>query len=189
MGSIAKTLVAATIMDLYEEGLLSLDDSLHKWGIQFQHIDTNITVRQLLRHQSGVFNFTEHPDFSTTISFQPNVNYTHEEVLSEFINEPLFFAGSSFSYSNSNYTLLAIIIECITGNPFHEEIRNRFVNPLGLDNTFLPFAEPWQSQVGHLWLDISGNGNLVDYHDNFILWESLLSSVAAPGCFFLHLVI
>ncbi|MCB0640296.1 MAG: beta-lactamase family protein, partial [Phaeodactylibacter sp.] len=148
------------------------------------YVDPAITIRQLLRHQSGVYNFTDHPSFSPTISNQPNIQYTPAAVLYQFLNPPLFDPGEQFSYSNSNYLLLALVIEEATGNSFYEEVRSRFLDPLGLQSFFLPVLEPLQSPIAHLWLDLNGNGQLVDYHDEFFNWDALHTSTAAAGGYY-----
>ena len=184
IGSISKTIIAGVILDLYQEGTLDLEETIGDWGIDFQYVNPDITIRQLLRHQSGVFNFTNHPNFSSTMSTMPNIQYTPTAVLLQFLAPPISSPGEGFSYSNSNYLLLALIIEAATGNAYHEEVRSRFLDPLGLETFFLPVTEPLQSPIAHLWLDLNGNGQLVDYHNEFITWDAVLTATAAAGGYF-----
>ncbi len=184
MGSIGKTLVAATVLDLYEEGLFGLDDSLHHFGLIFNNVDSNITVRQLLRHQSGIYNFTNNPLFNPTLQSNPNFHYYPAQIISQFVGPPQFAAGTAFSYSNTNYLLLALIIEEVTDMPYFEVIRQRIIDPLGLEQTFMPVEEPWQSPIAHLWLDANGNGVVTDFHQNFTTWTALLTAVAPAGGYF-----
>jgi CubicO group peptidase (beta-lactamase class C family) len=91
IGSVTKTLTAACILQMAQEGLLGLDDSLHQLLPAYTNVNPNITVRQLLRHQSGIFDVTTHPDFN--LAFSPaNVNnpWTIEQAVESFVGAPLF---------------------------------------------------------------------------------------------------
>ena len=184
VGSTSKTLIAATIFDLYEEEALDLDAKVSDFGIDYEQIDPNITIKQLLRHESGIYNYTDHPDFTPTLQASPLQFYSLDNILTSFVGDPLFSPGATFMYSNSNYVVLALIIEEVTGASYHTEIRNRFLNPLNLQKTFLPLAESWQGPIGHLWIDSGGDGTLDDFHNSFISWNALLTCISAAGGYF-----
>ncbi len=185
MGSVTKTMVSAVILQLAEEGELELEDQLNEWLPTYNDVNDTVTIRQLLQHRSGIYNFTNHPNFNTSIG-SPYMNqiWTPEEVIAYFVNAQIFNPGASFSYSNTNYLLLGLIIEAATGQSFHEAMRERLIEPFELNQTFLPIAEPWQSPVGHLWLDLNNNNSVVDFHQTFYNWTALHTSTAAAGGYF-----
>ncbi|HDR7471251.1 beta-lactamase family protein [Bacillus toyonensis] len=140
IGSVTKTFTATVILQLAGENRLNLDDSIEKWlpgVIQGNgYDDKQITIRQLLNHTSGIANYTTSKDFNI---MDTKKSYTAEELVKMGISMPPDFApGKSWSYSNTGYVLLGIIIEKVTGNSYAEEIENRIIEPLELSNTFLP---------------------------------------------------
>ncbi|PDY86144.1 serine hydrolase domain-containing protein [Bacillus toyonensis] len=140
IGSVTKTFTATVILQLAGENRLNLDDSIEKWlpgVIQGNgYDDKQITIRQLLNHTSGIANYTRSKDFNI---MDTKKSYTAEELVKMGISMPSDFApGKSWSYSNTGYVLLGILIETVTGNSYAEEIENRIIEPLELSNTFLP---------------------------------------------------
>jgi D-alanyl-D-alanine carboxypeptidase len=157
-GSITKTFTAATIMLLAEEGKLSLDDSLHNWVPAFNHIDSTITIRQLLNHTCGIFDLVEHPNIWNDLLFtNPGKYWEMEELIRAYTLAPYFPKGTSWHYSNTGYLLLRMIIREATGNQISSEYRNRFFTPLGLTNSYLYVEEPLPTNVAHGWFDLTGN--------------------------------
>ncbi|OJE51550.1 D-alanyl-D-alanine carboxypeptidase [Bacillus proteolyticus] len=139
IGSVTKTFTATVVFQLAEENRLNLDDSIEKWFpgvIQGNgYDDKQITIRQLLHHTSGIANYTMSKDFNI---MDTKKSYTAEELVKMGISMPPDFApGKSWSYSNTGYVLLGILIEKVTGNSYAEEIENRIIEPLELANTFL----------------------------------------------------
>ncbi|MBW2429082.1 MAG: serine hydrolase, partial [Deltaproteobacteria bacterium] len=85
IGSITKNFMAALILQLAEEGKLSLEDSLSKYLSINPNINGTITIRQLLNHTSGIYNFSEHPSVWDTIFANPQRLWTPEEILTNFV--------------------------------------------------------------------------------------------------------
>ncbi|AKR12647.1 D-alanyl-D-alanine carboxypeptidase (plasmid) [Bacillus thuringiensis] len=140
IGSVTKTFTATVVFQLAEENRLNLDDSIEKCLPGFiqgnGYDDKQITIRQLLNHTSGIANYTMSKDFNI---MDTKKSYTTEELVKMGISMPPDFApGKSWSYSNTGYVLLGILIEKVTGNNYAEEIENRIIEPLELANTFLP---------------------------------------------------
>ncbi|MBW1814342.1 MAG: beta-lactamase family protein [Deltaproteobacteria bacterium] len=102
IGSITKNVVAALILNLTEEGVLSLDDSLSKWLPSYPLVDSTITIRQLLNHTSGIFMFWDNQKIWDDLKKDREKVWTPEEVLS-YIQEPYFAPGEGWRYSNTNY--------------------------------------------------------------------------------------
>lgn len=184
IGSVTKTITAAYILQLMDDGLLNLDDSLHKWLDTMPYIDSNITIRQLLNHTSGIFDVLAHPHNQDSLMADMSRLWTPEELIDRFIMPPNFTPGSGWSYSNTNYFLLDMIIKKVTGNRFYTEYRNRFFTPLGLSSFATPAYEPLTTPVAHVWLDIDGDG-IEDDADNFYMnYMSLNATAGAAGSYF-----
>jgi D-alanyl-D-alanine carboxypeptidase len=134
-GSITKTFTAAWIMQLDQEGVLSIDDVISA-HLAFPK-GSEITLRQLLAHTSGITAFTSMPEFASW--FEVNPYPAPLEVLEFMRQHPRqsFEPGQGYEYSNSNYYLLGIIGEIASGRSWHEEIRNRFLDPYGLGSTYI----------------------------------------------------
>jgi len=133
IGSITKTFTAVVVMQLVEEGKLSLDDTVDIWFPE-QPDGDKITVRMLLSHTSGL------ADYQKLFQLDPKNflrEWTPEELIAVanqagFVGEP----GSSIAhYSSTNYIILARIIEKVTGNSWEHEIESRIIQPLDLKNT------------------------------------------------------
>ena len=154
-GSIAKNFIAALVLQLAEEGKLSVDDQLADWLPSYGNVDESITIRQLLNHTSGVARIVRHPDFWSTVFTEPDREWTDAELLSRFLAEPYFPAGTAWQYSNAGYILLGQIIESSTGATVSVELRDRFFEPLQLDTAFYFFEEPAPGVVAEGWFDIS----------------------------------
>jgi D-alanyl-D-alanine carboxypeptidase len=132
VGSITKTFTAAVALSLVADGLLELDGTYDEWG-------PTVTLRQLLNHTTGIYNYTEDLDDVGAIVRE---RYDHWEPLRAvrmaLRHEPLFAPGTDWSYSNTNYTIVGLIIEAVTGNSYADEVRSRVLEPLGLRQTILP---------------------------------------------------
>lgn len=137
VASITKTFVAATLLQLVADGRLDLDGAVEKYlpgRIHGDGIDANaITVRQLLRHQSGL---PEYFDAQTPV---PTTPVTAEQLLDAALKRRAQFTpGSAIKYTNTNYVIAGMLIEKLTGHAVAEEITRRIIVPLGLSNTYFP---------------------------------------------------
>ena len=131
IGSISKTFTATIILQLVDEGKLSLDDSLNKYFPEIPNSET-ITISDMLYHRSGIYNITTDKNFEAWIS-EPR---TRKEMLTKIKGyESLFEPGSKTEYSNSNFILLAYIAEDIENQSFRECLQKRIVEKLDLANT------------------------------------------------------
>lgn len=183
IGSVTKTITAACILQLADEGVLSLDDSINFWLDTLPYVNPDITIRQLLRHQSGLFDIVTSMAFNTSMGFTYDSTYELGQVLPTFMEPPLFQPGTGWSYSNTNYVLLGMIIEAATGNFYHDEVRQRFLNPLGMGSTALPPFEVLPSQVANLWFDLDGDNVTDDAGDYFAGYASFNSNVGPAGAY------
>ncbi len=176
IASIGKNFVAILVCQLAQEGRLSLDDPLGKWLPDYPNIDKTITIRQLLNHTSGLFDWVRHPQSPYQRPFDAIVFEevsSPEEVVTGLVNEPYFPPGGGFHYSSTNYTLLGMIVSKATGSTAAEEIRRRFLAPLHLHHTLVLDAEtrvPETMSVAHAWWDAEGDGTLDDVTPRPTTW-------------------
>ncbi|MFG2559957.1 serine hydrolase domain-containing protein [Streptomyces sp. NPDC048496] len=147
MASTGKALVATVVLQLVDEGKLALDDTVDRRlpGL----VDGNgndgrrITIRQLLQHTSGIHD--DLPGFTTPQEYYERRydTYTPQQIVARAMrHRPDFPPGTGWSYSNTGYALLDMIIEKVTDRPWHQEVENRVLKPLGMDHTYLPGSTP-----------------------------------------------
>jgi len=166
IGSITKMLTATVILQLAEDGALTLDDPLAQWlpevADQVPYGD-RITLRHLLAHTSGLFNVVEHeayyPDLfaaivvdeATGIPTLACAQRDPNDTLARYVygKDAYFEPGTNWRYSNTNYTLLGMVIEAATGMPLAEAYRASIYEPLGMASTFLDCYEDPVIDVVH----------------------------------------
>ncbi|MFD0315021.1 serine hydrolase domain-containing protein [Streptomyces flavalbus] len=153
VGSVTKTFVATVLLQLESEGRLSLDDTVDRWlpgAVRGNGNDGGaITVRHLLNHTSGLYDYTSDPGFArahfTADGFLAHRHDTHTpaDLLAVALrHRPLFTPGDGWSYSNTNYVVAGSVIEAVTGRPYGDEIRARIIRPLHLTSTSVPGTRP-----------------------------------------------
>jgi len=137
-GSTGKTFVAAILMQLMEENKISKENYISKWlgdDDWFSQLPNNnkLTVKHLLQHQSGLERYEFKPEFTNDVLKDASKVWRPEELISYVLGDkPLFEPGDQFSYSDTNYILLGMIIERIEGKPYYQVLNDRLLEPLGL---------------------------------------------------------
>jgi D-alanyl-D-alanine carboxypeptidase len=132
IGSITKTFTSVMILQLIEEKKIKLTTTLSKFFPRFPNAK-KITIEHLIKHRSGIHNFTDDPEYLTYM-LKP---ITRDELMQIFIKLPSDFEpGTMHAYSNTNYVLLGMIIEKLTKGSYQEALTKRITNPLGLQNTY-----------------------------------------------------
>lgn len=149
-GSIVKTFVAATVLQLAEDGEFGLDDPLPAVlpeDVVARIADADrITVRMLLNHTSGIPEYVGE-EFDRMVVADPHRVWQVDELLELSAAQPRQFEpGEQYSYSNANYNLLGLVIEQATGESWRTVVRERVIDRLGLEHTSLP--EPGDTSVG-----------------------------------------
>jgi D-alanyl-D-alanine carboxypeptidase len=140
-GSIGKTFVAAFAMQLVEEGKLALDDKIAKWlddRSWFAKLPNanDITVRMLMNHSSGIPDHVDDKSFFSVAMKDVDRDVSYDYLLTFILaKKALFPAGQDYSYADTNYILLAIIEEKITGRAMYDEVATRFLSPFKLEHT------------------------------------------------------
>lgn len=177
IGSVTKTFVAAVVLLLADKGELDLDDPVSRYLPRFG-LDGRITVRMLLTHFSGLYNYSGEnragsisepglfPDSGEEYVKRLPTAYEPDELVRFALSKPLHFEpGTGFGYSNTNYVLAGLLIEAVTGEPYARQVHDRVVIPLGLADTILPgrqTAIPAPHAHGYLGYRHEGNLKVVD---------------------------
>src|SRR5688572_67803 len=141
IGSLTKQFTATVVMQLVEEGKLSLDATLSS-VLPYYRKDTGskITVHHLLTHTSGIPSYTGLPNFMRDVSRNP---YGVREFVEKYCSGDLEFEpGSRFLYNNSGYFLLGAIIEAVTQKPYAQVVRERVFAPLGMAGSGYDLSGP-----------------------------------------------
>ncbi|MFC3907914.1 serine hydrolase domain-containing protein [Legionella dresdenensis] len=138
IGSETKSFIAALILLWEAEGKLSIDDSVSEYLSDLPQSWQNITIRQLLNHTSGIYNYTDVLDKKVRQGdFDFNQQWTSEELVNLVTEEPLYFEpGAGWHYSNTNYVLAGLIIEQVSGSELTGQLKARLIEPLQLQDTF-----------------------------------------------------
>jgi D-alanyl-D-alanine carboxypeptidase len=147
VGSNTKTFVSTLALQEVARGRLSLEDRLEKYLPGIVPNSRQITLRQLLQHTSGVFSYTADPAFFTEMEKDPQHVYTPRELVAiANRNRPDFAPGKGWHYSNTNYVLVGMILEKVTGHSVRHLVQLRIAEPLGLEHTY--YADPRATDTG-----------------------------------------
>lgn len=135
MGSITKAFTAALLLDLFEEGTIAPQDTL-RGVLDLPATAAGMTLGQLLSHRAGLVRFTL-GDAATPAQM--------------VARRPLFEPGTDYSYSNVGYSLLGVVVERVTGDPWESALRRRILAPAGADS-IAPCSDPGLAQAtGYVW--------------------------------------
>ncbi|MFL5773636.1 MAG: serine hydrolase [Flavisolibacter sp.] len=168
--SVTKTFTAALVLELAKEGTFSLDQPVSQFlplNAINPGLNSAVTIRQLLAHESGYSDFTDNINFQIAVAFQPtkvwspfeSMYFSHQE------NAP----GVVRKYSSTNYIILGAIIEAVTNKPVEQLFRERFLNPLQLSSMYLAGREL-----------IGTHGSLASPHDNISALNPIFQFTGQP---------
>lgn len=213
IGNITNTFVATVLLQMEAEGKLSLDDTVdrHLPGLVAGNGNDGgeITVRQLLNHTSGLFDYLADPGFGDTYVLGENFLRNRFETLTPqtrvaaaLAHEPLFPPGTRHWFSNTNDVLAALIVEEVGGNSYEDEIHDRIIEPLGLTATSNPgdgseLPQPSSRAYTRIFLtdperidDVTeingshhwGNGDIISSaHDLNVFYRALMRGQLLPA--------
>ena len=167
VGSTVKTFTAATILLLHEEGKLELDDKISDYlsadylsGLENADV---VTIRQLLQHSSGMYNYIADPRFQTASLNDLIKVWKPGELLSYARNKPADFApGSNVRYSNTGYILLGEIIEAVEKKAFYKVFEEKLFEPLNLTSTRFAAEDPVPVGIIQGYVDFYSNLNVIN---------------------------
>ncbi|MFJ2778935.1 MULTISPECIES: serine hydrolase domain-containing protein [unclassified Kitasatospora] len=147
IGSVTKTFVSTVVLQLVADGRVGLDDPVERHLPGVVPNGAGITVRQLLNHTSGLFDYLEDPRFlyhddaslRTYLAQGRWTDYRPRQLVAAGFEHPPYFApGQGWHYSNTNYVLLGMLIGKTTGRTWQKEVEQRIIRPLHLDDTVMP---------------------------------------------------
>jgi D-alanyl-D-alanine carboxypeptidase len=138
IGSNTKPMTATIVLQLVQEGKLALEDPISKYRPDVPN-GQNITIAQLLDMRSGLPSYTEDPAFLRTIDEDRQRVWDPEKLLAlAYTKPPLFAPGTSWHYSNTNYILLGLVMEKLTGKTVSQPFQERLFSPLGMQSSTIP---------------------------------------------------
>ncbi|MGW7699267.1 serine hydrolase domain-containing protein [Kitasatospora sp. NPDC054768] len=151
IGSATKTFVATVVLQLVAEHRIGLADPVEQHLPGVLHNGAGISIRQLLNHTGGIYNYTSDPAFAyddeasfrTWLSTDRWKSRTMAELVAVAETHPAYFPpGTDWHYSNTDYILLGMLIERTTGRSWQQEVDRRIIRPLGLGETTMPENDP-----------------------------------------------
>ena len=169
--SVTKTFTASLTLELVNAGAISLDDPVIKYlpllSAVNPALNTNVTIRQLLDHESGYSDYTDEEQLQIAVAFDPTHVWTPYEMIS-FVHQ-ISTPGAERRYSSTNYILLGAIIEAATGKPVEQYFRQRYFMPLHLTSMYLDGRET-----------IANGAQLVAPHDNISPFNPIFQLTGQP---------
>ena len=187
IASVSKTFTAMAVLKLVEEGHCRLDDEFSKYFPRFNY--PGVTIRSLLNHRSGLPNYTH---FLDNMGWDKNRPISNEELLDFLVGQKDSLAdiappNTRFAYCNTNYALLALLIEQVSGLRYPEYLQRNFFEPLGMKHTFV--YQPadsnrvapsynWKGKLEPLnYMDrVYGDKNIYTTVRDLLTWDRALSS-------------
>ncbi len=188
IASVSKTFTAMAILKLWQDGKLNLDDEFSAYFPSFNY--PGVTIRSLLNHRSGLPNYTHYME--STIDWDKTKMASNTDILNTLINyknqlPPAVSPNTKFTYCNTNYVLLALLIEKITGNNYGNFLDSTFFLPLRMKNTFVfKMSDTTRVSPSYDWknrlipfnfLDaIYGDKNIYTTPEDLLIWDRALNS-------------
>jgi len=199
MGSNTKTMMATLVLQLVAEGRLALTDPVQKWLPGKVPNGQAITLRMLLNHTSGLYDYTLDPAMTPSVLGLDPHPWTNEELLAVGVRHPPNFPpGTKWDYSNTNYVAIGAVLERVTGKSVADLVRDRIARPLGLQHTYFatdgswfgPHVRGYEPDAAHLPPqmpaevgDIAGprHDGHVDVSGNAVRWGGAAGAVVSSA--------
>jgi CubicO group peptidase (beta-lactamase class C family) len=187
IASVSKTFTAMAILKLQEQGKLSIDDSLTKFFPQFNY--PGVTVKTLLNHRAGLPNYLH---FLKDVAWPDSLLMANKDILDLLVNKKnnllknIEKANTKFAYNNTNYALLALIIEKVSGKTYPQFMQQNIFDPIGMKNTFVHYAGDnktvarsfdWKGRVmlNNNLDGIYGDKNIYSTAQDLLKWDRILA--------------
>ncbi|MBL0146340.1 MAG: beta-lactamase family protein [Chitinophagaceae bacterium] len=187
IASVSKTFTAMAVLKLWQDGKLNIDEEFSKYFPQFNYAD--VTIRTLLNHRSGLPNYTH---FLENLGWDKTKFATNEDVLNFLIANKAslqmeHLPNTHFSYCNTNYALLALLVQKISGTSYSNYLQTTFFAPLQMKHSFVfnvadslkvPPSYDWKGRLIPLnFLDaVYGDKNIYTTPQDLLIWDRVLSS-------------
>lgn len=186
IASVSKTFTAMAILKLQEQGKLSVNDTLTKYFPEFNYY--GVTIKTLLNHRSGLPNYLH---FLEQVGWSEDSMLQNKNILNLLINKKavltdLVPADTKFAYCNTNYALLALIIEQVSGMPYSQFMKENIFDAAGMKNTFVNYkldtnklskSFDWKGRrIYNTCLDdIYGDKNIYSTPQDLLKWDRVLA--------------
>ncbi|MDX3534601.1 serine hydrolase, partial [Streptomyces sp. MB09-01] len=165
IGSQTKTFTVTALLQLVDQGKVGLDDPIGDYIDGVPNGD-RITLRELAGMRSGLFNYSEDPDFDKAFTSDPDRPFSPQQLLDYSFKHPVQFEpNAQFQYSNTNLILLGLLIEKVTGRPLKEVINRDVVGPAGLRRTLFPTGAEFPEPHAQGYTDQTASGKIEDAAD------------------------
>lgn len=171
IASITKTFTASLVLQLVEERRLDLDDEVADLLPDIR-VPAGVTVRQLLNHTSGLADLLA--PLREPMQSDRSRHFTGAQVAG-MVGDPWFKPGAGYGYSNTNYVMLGLIVEAVTGNAFSSELRHRLLEPVGLAETGALLDDGAPPLMAPSWASAFGtSGNMYSSASDLVRWGGAL---------------
>ncbi|MFT3980682.1 MAG: serine hydrolase domain-containing protein [Ferruginibacter sp.] len=187
IASVSKTITATCVLKLWQDSLLNIDDQFSKYFPEFNY--PGVTIRSMLNHRSGLPNYVH---FIDKVGWKDSTHISNRNVLNILIQkknelENIGTPNTRFSYCNSNYALLALLIEKVTGKSYPDYVQQHIFTPLGMNNSFVyTAASSAKASKNYDWRgkenqntnldDIYGDKNIYSTPRDLLTWDRALSA-------------
>ncbi|HSL76796.1 MAG TPA: serine hydrolase domain-containing protein [Candidatus Limnocylindrales bacterium] len=186
IASVSKTFTAALILALAEDGRIDLDASVRTYLPGLKKVSSKVKVRQLLDHTSGLRDYFFHPSIDHLLLSRPDRRWDSARSL-KYVGKPYFEPGKGWHYSNTNYLVLGMIAEAVAKEPLADQVRTRFLDPLGLEHTWYQPEDVPQTDVAHgyRFASTSTAAAAIDLSDGtpLVPFTSVVTAAGAAGGF------
>ncbi|MDF2530312.1 MAG: (Serine-type) D-alanyl-D-alanine carboxypeptidase, partial [Gammaproteobacteria bacterium] len=188
IGGITRTFTAALILQLEQQGKININDPLGKYITVYPNW-SNITLKQLLNHTSGIYSYDEIAHWWFHLAFHPNQVWTLKQLTDiAYANQAYFEPGQGWRFTGTDYVLLGMVIEKVTGQSVGDLLAQQFIKPLNLTHTYYstqPYTDAQLAQIVHGYYswhdltDINGSwigpaGALVSTPQDLLSWDVAL---------------
>ncbi|MGW7822151.1 serine hydrolase domain-containing protein [Streptomyces puniciscabiei] len=165
IGSETKTFTVTALLQLVDRKKVGLDDPIGRYVDGVPNGD-RITLRQLADMRSGLFNYSEDPDFYKALTSDPQRPFTPQQLLAYSFKHPVLFQpGQRFFYCNTNLILLGLVVEKESGQRLGDYIRQHVLDPAGMDHTLFPAGNEFPAPHAQGYTVQTANGEEADAAD------------------------
>lgn len=183
IASISKTFTSALVMALVQDGTVRLEAPVRNYLPELE-IDARVTVRQLLDHTSGLRDYFLDPRIDRAL-LKDTARWWDEADALAYVGKPYFKPGRGWHYSNTNYLVLGMLAERVGRAPLADQLRERFLEPLGLSRTYYQPTESPRGPVanGYRFASTSTKAKAVDLSDGstIVPFTSVVTAAAGAG--------
>ena len=171
-GAVAIAFVAMLLLQLVDAKVVALDDKVSKWLPDLPNAD-RVSLRHLAQMTAGYQDYVQDPDFDRATAEQPYRKWTPEELLAYAVHKPLYFEpGTNWAYAHTNYVILGLALEKITGRSVRDLMQDKVLGPLGMKQTSDPDSPAIPEPVLHAYISVRAGER---FYEDATLWDPSLT--------------